>query len=49
MDQIAIIIPTYNELENIEKLVKKIKQNIQKCSIFIVDDSKKKWHWKINN
>ena len=41
MDQIAIIIPTYNELENIEKLVKKIKQNIQKCSIFIVDDSKK--------
>ena len=41
MDNIAIIIPTYNELDNIEKLVKEIKKNVPKCSIFIVDDSKK--------
>ena len=41
MDNIAIIIPTYNELDNIEKLVKEIKKNIKKCNIFIVDDSKK--------
>jgi len=41
MHNIAIIIPTYNELDNIEKLVKEIKKNVPKCSIFIVDDSKK--------
>ena len=41
MDNIAIIIPTYNELNNIEKLVKEIKKNVQKCSIFIIDDSQK--------
>jgi len=41
MNNIAIIIPTYNELENIEKLVKEINKNVKKCSIFIVDDSKK--------
>ena len=42
MNNIAIIIPTYNELKNIEKLVKEIKNNIKECTIFIVDDSKKK-------
>jgi dolichol-phosphate mannosyltransferase len=41
MGNIAIIIPTYNEVENIEKLVKEVKKNIGKCTIFIVDDTKK--------
>ncbi len=39
MSKIAIIIPTFNELENIEKLVKGIKRFLPKVSIFIVDDT----------
>ena len=41
MQNIALIIPTYNELENIEKLVKAIKKNVKNCNIFIIDDTKK--------
>ena len=41
MKNIALIIPTYNELENIEKLVKEIKKNVKNCNIFIIDDTKK--------
>jgi len=37
--KIAIIIPTYNELDNIEKLINSILIYIPKSSIFIVDDS----------
>ena len=40
MKKIAIIIPTFNELDNIENLIKKILKNIPESSIFIVDDSK---------
>ena len=40
MKNIAVVIPTYNELENIERLVKEIKKNIKTCTIFIVDDTK---------
>ena len=40
MKNIAIIIPTYNELENIDKLVKEINKNVPKNSIYIIDDSK---------
>ena len=32
---ISIVIPTYNELENIEKLIKEIKRQIPKSTIFI--------------
>ena len=39
MGKIALIIPTLNELENIEKLVTEIKSNLKDVSIFIVDDS----------
>jgi glycosyltransferase involved in cell wall biosynthesis len=35
---ITIVIPAYNESENIKNLIKKIRQNI-KCQIIIVDDS----------
>ena len=42
MKNIAVVIPTYNELENIEKLVKEIRKNIKKCTIYIVDDTKNK-------
>ena len=40
MKKIAIIIPTFNELDNIENLINKISKNIPESSIFIVDDSK---------
>ena len=40
MNNIAIIIPTYNELENIENLILEILINVPKSTIFIVDDSK---------
>ena len=40
MKKIALIIPTLNELENIEKLVKEIKLNLENVTIFIIDDSK---------
>ena len=36
---IAIIIPAYNEHNNIEKLIKKIKYYVRESKIFIVDDS----------
>tara|TARA_B100000963_G_scaffold328494_1_gene317096 strand:+ start:4120 stop:4836 length:717 start_codon:yes stop_codon:yes gene_type:complete len=38
MKSIGIVIPAYNEKENILKLIKKIKKNL-KCTIIIVDDS----------
>ena len=38
-NSIAIIIPTYNEEENIEKLIKSIKHYVNNSLIVIVDDS----------
>lgn len=40
MSQIAIIIPAYNERDNLKNLVQKIKSIIQNPTIFIIDDSK---------
>ena len=40
MKKIAIIIPTFNELDNIENLINKISKNIPESSIFIIDDTK---------
>jgi len=40
VNNIAIIIPTYNELENIEKLILEIKKKVPESKIFIIDDSK---------
>lgn len=40
MKKIAIVIPTYNELENIESLIKAILKNTSDVTIFLVDDSK---------
>ena len=37
---LSIIIPTYNELNNIERLVKEINKQVPKSTIFIIDDSK---------
>lgn len=42
MSNIAIIIPSYKENENIFRLIKKIKNIIPKSYIYIVDDSPKK-------
>ena len=39
MKNIAIIIPTYNELENIEKLIFEVKKKLPESEIFIIDDS----------
>ena len=38
-NQIAIVIPTYNEEENIERLIKNIKYHVGKALIIVVDDS----------
>ncbi len=35
----VILIPTYNESENIEKLIRKIKAIIPQIAIFVIDDS----------
>ena len=40
MKKIAIVIPTYNELENIESLIKAILKNTTDVTIFLVDDTK---------
>ena len=37
VNQIAIIIPTYNEEKNIEKLIKKIRYSIGNVLIVVVD------------
>ena len=42
MKKIAIIIPTYNELDNIESLISAILVNLPDCTIFVIDDSKNK-------
>ena len=39
VNQIAIIIPTYNEEENIERLIKNIKRYVGNVLIIVVDDS----------
>lgn len=39
MNDLAIIIPAYNEESNILKLIKEIKSLLQKPNIFIIDDS----------
>ena len=39
MFNIAVIIPAYNEQDNILKLIAKIKNLLPKSSIYIVDDS----------
>ena len=39
MNNIGIIIPTYNEEENIGKLVESIKSFVPNSEIFVVDDS----------
>ena len=41
MKEINIIIPTYNEKENILSLIKSIKKFIPKATIIIVDDTPK--------
>jgi dolichol-phosphate mannosyltransferase len=38
--KIAIIIPTFNELDNVENLIKTILKNIPNSDIFLIDDSK---------
>ena len=38
-NKVAIIIPAYNEEENIEKLIKKINVHVNNPTIVVVDDS----------
>ena len=40
MRNISIIIPTYNEKENIFKLTKKISNLYPRATIYIIDDTK---------
>ena len=39
MPKIAIIIPTYNEIKNIERLIKGVRKFLPKSYIYIIDDS----------
>ena len=39
-NNIAVIIPAYNEEDNIVKLIKKIRYYIPKIQIYIIDDSR---------
>ena len=39
MSKVAIIIPTYNESDNIKKLIEKINEYLVNAVIFIIDDS----------
>ena len=39
MNKIAIIIPTFNEINNIESLIRKINIQIKNVIIFVIDDS----------
>ena len=39
MTKVAIIIPTYNEISNIDRLIKKINRQLNNVFIFIIDDS----------
>ena len=39
MSKIAIIIPTYNEIKNIERLIKGVRKFLPKSYIYIIDDS----------
>ena len=40
MTEINIVIPTFNEEDNIERLIKSIQKKLPNCYILIVDDSK---------
>lgn len=42
MKHVAIIIPAFNEKENLNLLVDNILKNIPECNIFIIDDTKDK-------
>ena len=42
MKKIAIIIPTFNELENIEKLINSIFNNVHKIKSITVNDKNQK-------
>lgn len=46
---VAIIIPTYNESENVDHLLKKIFNVYPKANVFIVDDSSDEEHEKIKH
>ena len=40
MTEINIVIPTFNEEDNIARLIKSIQKKLPNCYILIVDDSK---------
>ena len=46
---LAIVIPTYNERENIEKLLKVIKSKHKASTIFVVDDNSPDKTWEVVN
>ena len=42
MKKLAIIIPAFNEKENLSNLIKKIFYYLPSCNIYIIDDTKDK-------
>ena len=48
MAKITVIFPTYNEKENITKLILGVRQLINPFEIIVVDDNSPDKTWKIN-
>ena len=44
---ISVILPTYNEAENIRELITRINHNVHGCEILVVDDDSPDMTWKL--
>ncbi len=47
MEKVSIVLPTYNEAENIAEVIRLIKNNHPECSVFVIDDSSPDGTFKI--
>ena len=47
MEKVSIVLPTYNEAENIAEVIRLIKNNHPEWSVFVIDDSSPDGTFKI--